>query len=93
MWKKIKTFFTNPEIYIALLTGIGILSQAYFYRYVYDIEVKGAMLILPGLIITAYEGLINSEKHKDKKYMKPVYWISGIILANIISILVPLFNR
>ncbi len=75
------------------MTGLGVLAQAYFYRHVYDIEVKGTILILPGLIITAYEGLIHSEKHKDKKYMKPVYWFSGIILANIISILVPLINR
>ncbi len=93
MWNKIKDFITNPEIHIALLTGLGVLTQAYFYKHVYHIEVKGTILILPGLIITAYEGLINSKKHKDKKFMKPIYWISVIILANIISILIPLINK
>ncbi|MCP4703703.1 MAG: hypothetical protein GY865_03755 [candidate division Zixibacteria bacterium] len=93
MWKKIKTYFIRPEFHIAFLTGIGVLAQAYFYTWIYHIELKGTILILPGLIILFYEGMIHSKKHKDKKYMKPVYWISFIILANIISILVPLFYK
>ena len=93
MMKRIRDFFAHPQIQVALALGIGIIAQAYVYKKIYHIEVEGLLILLPGLIVLAYETLIHKKENKDKKFMKPIYWISGIMLVNIISILIPLFNK
>ena len=93
MWKKIGQFFAHPQIQIALALGIGIVAQAYVYKRVYHIPVEGIAVIIPGLIVVAYEALIHKKENRDKKFLKPIYWVLLITLANLISILVPLFNK
>ena len=93
MWKKIKEFITHPQILVALALGIGIIAQAYFYKKVYLIPVEGTAILIPGLVVLVYEVLIHKKEDKYKKYLKPIYWVSAVMLANIISILVPLLDR
>jgi len=93
MWKKIKEFLVHPQIQIALALGIGIIAQAYFYKKIYHIEVEGLFILLPGFIVLAFETLNHKKENKGKKFMKPIYWVSAIMLANIISILVPLIKQ
>ncbi|MCP4703705.1 MAG: hypothetical protein GY865_03765 [candidate division Zixibacteria bacterium] len=93
MWNKINELFAHPQIQIALALGIGIIAQAYVYKKIYHIEVEGIFILLPGLVVLVYETMIHKKENKDKKYMKPIYWITVIILANIISLLIPLINE
>ena len=92
MLKFLKKAWSYPEIQIALAFGIGIILQAYFYKRIYHLEIKGIFILLPGLIATAYEAMIHKKENKEKKYLKPIYWVAAILLASIISILIPLFR-
>ena len=91
--KKIKEFFAHPQIQIALAFGIGIIAQALVYKKIYHIEVEGIFILLPGFIVLIYETLIHKKENKSKKYLKTSYWIMAIIFANIISLLIPLFDK
>ncbi len=93
MWNNIKKFFAHPQIQIALALGVGIIAQALVYKKIYHIPVEGMSILMPGFIVLVYETLSRKKENKGKKYMKPIYWILAITLANIISIFIPLFDR
>lgn len=92
MTDKIKKFFIHPQIQIALAVGIGIIAQALVYKKIYHIEVEGLFIALPGLVAVLYEVLVSKKENQGKKFLKTIYWIIGITVANIITILIPLFN-
>jgi len=94
---KFKKIISHPQIKSAgimgFAIGIGIIAQALVFKKVYHLEVKGLYLIIPGLILAFYEALSMDKDNKDKRFMKTIYWFFAIILANIVILLIPLFNK
>ena len=82
---KIKEFFTNPHIQIALAAGVSIIVLAYFSKRVFPEPIDNLLLALPPFIATIYEALLS--RYKKKKICTPWYWVVAVLLATALVIL------
>ncbi len=82
---KIKTFFSSPHIQIALATGFSIIVMAIFSKRILPEPIDYLSLAVPPFIATIFELLL--EKHKDSKFLNPMYWVVVILLATAFVIL------
>jgi predicted histidine transporter YuiF (NhaC family) len=81
---KIKEFFRSPHIKIALATGFSIIVMAIFSKRILPEPISYLSLAIPPFIATIFELLL--EKHKDSKFLNPLYWVLAILLSTVIVI-------
>ena len=85
---KIKAFFSSPHIQIALATGFSIIIMAVFSKRILPEPIGYLSLAVPPFIATIFELLL--EKHKDSKFLNPLYWVAAIFVVTTIVILLHL---
>jgi hypothetical protein len=84
----IKGFFRSSHIQIALATGISIITLAMFSKKILPKPIGYLSLAIPPFIAKIFELLL--EKHKDSKFLNPLYWVLAILLSTVIVILLHL---
>ena len=87
---KLKEFFLSPHVQIALATGISIVVLAYVSKKVLDEPMGNLTLAIAPFVAMLYELLLN--KHKDSKYLKPLYWAVAILVITLLIIFFYLFK-
>lgn len=85
---RIKAFFSSPHIQIALATGLSIIVMAIFSKRVLPEPIGYLSLAIPPFIATMFELFL--EKHKDSKFLNPLYWVLAILISTVIVILLHL---
>jgi hypothetical protein len=81
---KLRAFFGNDHIGIAIATGISIIVLAYVSKRVLPQPLSYLQLAAPPFLMTVYEAVIA--KKKDAWYCRTAYWIVAIFVATILII-------
>ena len=76
---KIREFFANPHIQIALATAVSIVLMAWFSKRVFTEPIGYLPLALPPFIATIYEALAS--KNPNRPLCTTWYWIVAILGA------------
>ena len=82
--KKPKGFSVQPRIQISLVTGLSILTLAYFSKRVLPEPLSYLELALPPFVATVYEAAIA--KKKEAWFGRPIFGILAILLATALVI-------
>jgi len=83
---KLKEFFKSPHIQIALSTGVSIIALAYFSKRVLPKPIGFLPAAIPPFIALIFEGVLS--KHKNKKIATSWYWVTAVLCATALIILV-----
>ena len=84
---KIKEFFKSGHIQVALAAGASIVILAYFSKRVLPKPIGKLSLSGPPFLMAIYESLVTTKKYKNKSWMKSICWITAILLATALVIL------
>ena len=82
---KFSDFVKSPHILLALATGISIVALAYVSKRILDEPMRSLEFAVAPFVQMIYEYLLH--KHKNSKYLKPLYWVIAIFSITIIIIL------
>lgn len=85
---KLTEVIKSPHIKVATATGLSIVILAYFSKKILNQPINNLELASAPFVAFIYELLLN--KYQDSKFLKPVYWITGIFLITIIVITINL---
>ena len=82
---KFKGIIKSPHVQIALVTGFSIIIMAWFSKKIIPNPISYLGLAFPPFIATIYEAFLD--RYKDKKIMRPFYWIIAILIATALMII------
>ena len=86
---KIKNFFKNPRIQIALAIGFSIIVTAYFSKKVLPEPIGFLEKAIPPFIGAIYELILD--KYKDSKIFTAWYWVVAILFTTALIIAIHFF--
>ncbi|MEW5923506.1 MAG: hypothetical protein AB1746_05915 [Candidatus Zixiibacteriota bacterium] len=90
----LKSFLKHPLIQVALVAGICIIIQSYFYKKVLNLQLDTLIVAIPAFIYTIFGGVSSAKNNRTiEKFARPVYWMLAIIIATALSIIIPYLNR
>ncbi|MBD3386526.1 hypothetical protein GF407_16605 [candidate division KSB1 bacterium] len=72
----LKALIKSPHIQIALATGVSIILMAYVSKRLLAEPMDYPAMAAPPFWMAIYE--LVPEKYKDKKIVRPIYWITAI---------------
>jgi hypothetical protein len=85
---KLKAFFGNEHIEVAIATGMSIIVLAYFSKRVLPEPIPYLQLAFPPFLMTLFEAAMASKRSENAWFKKPVLWVAAIIAATIAVIVI-----
>jgi len=85
MKAKIIELLKSPHIHISLGAGFSIIVLAVFSKHILPEPIGYLPLAVPPFVGTLFATLLS--KYPDSKFMKTWYWVTAVLLATAIVIL------
>ncbi|MBN1780389.1 hypothetical protein JW948_04630 [bacterium] len=76
----------SPIVHVAFVSGLSIILLAWFSKRVLSEPIGYLQLAIPPFIGTVFSSLYD--KHKNSRWFKPWYWISAVIVATVLVIVI-----